>query len=273
MTKTVHHLIRLNVYFLLFIIFISSNINVLLAQEYEYYPSEEVKSIITASADNYFPKLNEPVKLKLKIIIPRNSRAGEIALGFSVWDGKNDTEILSGQQWNKGEFKKDQIIEMELIVKFTKQKIMKIQAHYSKDIFVMLPFYVNGGFRESAEVKDLRENIRDQKEWIEKAKSGIHFDSLPLIHGTEPKKVSRHNIYKLNNYERSISKETEKRNKELFLKLKNEYDSLDTIVEKLAMEMRRKRYLDNHKMQNGNKQVNDTSVFKFQRIEKEIKTE
>lgn len=273
MTKTKQRLISPNLYFLLFIIFISSNTNVLLAQEYEYYPSEEVKSIITASADNYFPKLNEPVKLKLKIIIPKNTKVGEIALGFAVWDGKNDTEILSGQQWNKEEFKKDQIVEMEMTVKFTNQMVAQIQASYSKNIFVMLPFYVDGGFRESSEVKDLRENIKNQKEWIEKAKSGIHFDSLPLIHGTEPNKVSKHSVFTLTNYEKTVLKESEKQNKELFINLKKEYDSLDTIVKNLAMEMRKKRYLDNHKMLNGDGQTIDTSAFKFQRIEKEFKSD
>ena len=234
--------ISTNVFFIILAILLSSNMKVLLAQEYEYYPSEEAKSIITASADNYFPKLNEPVKLKLKIIIPRNSKAGEIALGFDVWDGKNDIEILSGQRWNKGEFKKDQIIEMQLIVKFTKRKTMKIQAHYSKDIFVMLPFYVSGAFRESEEIKDLRYNIEKQKEWIQSDKNDIPEDFFPMNRGSKSQNVTKHNIQIFNDYEQAVLKETIKQNIELHKTLKKEYDSLDTIIKGLARERKKNNY-------------------------------
>ena len=97
-----------------------------------------------------FPKLNEPVKIKVKIKAPNDLKQGYFVLYFSFDDG---IEFVSGEQSYRRDIRKDEIVTMEANIKF-KEKMayfisFDLNAIPNKQRLVCFTFYVDGAFRES----------------------------------------------------------------------------------------------------------------------------
>lgn len=214
-----------NVILILFFIFILFNNKILQAQE--YYSSVNVKSTITASADNYFPKLNEQVKIKLKIRAPFDLLYDENLVGF-IFNAEDSIEIVKGTQWEKKIFHKGEIFEKEIVVQFTKKTVCNVKAYFTKNTTVLLSFYVDNVFRKSDEVQNIQKNIELLKEYIANSNKELEMPLLGIV-GKHPSKVKKQSVQLLNEYDKSSIEESKKWNAYLFKKLKMEYDSLYNI--------------------------------------------
>ena len=240
------------------------SINALFAQQYEYYPFEDTKTIITASADNYFPKLNEPVKLKLEIMLPHDI-SSKNNIGFSVRMGNKDgMEILEGEQWNKKEYKKNQIIEMMITVKFTKKMYYQVKARFASRAFVLLPFYVDGAYIPSLQVQNIRKKIIELREQIIEHNKGNKITNRCVLNDYPVRDGTKNIFSTTTEYEKTTLaiKKADKYNIQLFATLKKEYDSLSVIVEKLFNEdlkkERQKMRKERNKLNKTNKQNSDS---------------
>ena len=128
--------------------------------------------VISAEASNLFPKLNEPVKIKVKFKAPNNEKQGNFALYFSFGDG---IEFVRGEQSYRRDIRKDEIVTMEANIKFKEKMVYFISFNLTtvpnKQRLVCFTFYVDGAFRESQEVYELRREIAHQKKIIKMAQS------------------------------------------------------------------------------------------------------
>ena len=183
--------------------------------------------VISAAASNLFPELNETVNIKVKIKAPIDFKQGE----FSLYYNLNDVELVSGSRHYEGNMIKDQIITMEVNVKFSRKTTYNINlvlSNLHKDPLVKFTFYVDGAFRESWEVKALRKTIAEQKDIINKTKNSKDEDAPYYSTSTYDAYVTTTNITPLNKYEEKNIKTLEQNNIELFKTLKKEFDSLYT---------------------------------------------
>ncbi|MCF6269017.1 MAG: hypothetical protein L3J41_04850 [Melioribacteraceae bacterium] len=189
-----------------------------------HYHFDFAKSIISAEADNYFPKINENVKISLEIKAPFEILNSENLVGF-VFNAEDEVQIVKGEQWVKKSFEKDELFQMEITVKFTKKKVCNINAYFNKNTYVMLSFYVDGVYRESKEVKHIRKNIEALKKFIDNSKQELDV-FFPTTIGKYPDKVKDHFVFTINDYDKSVLEKSKKWNATIFKDLKNEYDSL-----------------------------------------------
>ena len=209
------------IYFLLFIIFLcASEIS---AQD----DIIQIKSdcVISAAATNLFPMLNETVNIKVQFKSTGESKQG----GFSLYYELDDAVLVSGSRRYEGDITKGQIITMEVNVKFSQKRTYNINLVLSslhRMPLVKFTFYVDGAFRESWEVKALRETIARQKDIINKTKNSKDEDAPYYSTSTYDAYVTTTNITPLNKYEEKNIKILEQKNIELFKTLKNEFDSL-----------------------------------------------
>jgi|GEM_PF-5428420 len=239
---------------IIFQIFISNN---LLAQV--RYQHETTKSIITAEADNYFPKLNEPVKIQLEITSPYDVLLTDYKVGF-VFRAEDSIKIVEGSQWESITLKKGEVFKKEIVVKFTQPKTCNTEAYFNKSTNVWLAFYVEGSFQESMEVEDLRENISLLRDYINKIDLGLEPEVIASVSNI-PSKVKEQTIQPYNEYDKSKMKEAQEWNSDLFNKLKVEYDSLYITVLKLKSKKEKaKRDKGNRSSEKNNNNVEEKTI-------------
>ncbi len=217
----------------------------------QYYSSEDVKKIISATASNYFPELNEPVTLEMEVKMPYDMKPNQGKIGFYI-DPQDGYKILEGNLLNSNGFSKDEIIKMKVLVKFTERKFHNVRALINKNTFVILPLFVGGAYRESFEVIHIRKNIESLKKYIANLKKGDVVSS-PSIHGEDPASVSTdHTFYFFNSYEDNRKEEAVKWNIQIFSELKKEYDSLKILSAQLFEKINTESNRENSQLHKSN---------------------
>lgn len=192
--------------------------------------------VISAEASNLFPKLNEAVSIKVKIRAPIKLVEGKSVLYFALEDG---IDFLSGQKSFKGNLDKDKTITLEIKVKFTERKVYYVNYNLrtrEDSRLVDFTFYVDGGFRESIEVIDLRKAITEQKYLLNRARTDktINLDQYLASYHFAGNNI--HTIYTHNEFEQSDTVALKQNNIELFGILKKEFDSLWTVAYNLFLQ-------------------------------------
>ncbi len=210
----------------------------LVAQKYEYYSYENTKDIISASADNYFPKLNEPVKLTVKFIIPQPGILYNFGFSF-LFPEKSGVEIIDGKKRMDISGEKGDTVKLEMTIKFTKKKFYRIDADISPSTFVRLHFYVEGvAYFDSDEVHKLKSILSQMEKRISsyREKGELKHPMGTMLGSFEEiNKKQEQTIIALTEYEKTDGaiKKAQEWNAKLFEPLKNKYDSLKSIIEEI----------------------------------------
>lgn len=212
------------------------NTQSIFAQKNEYMQGEDPNIIITAS--NYHPQINEEVTFTLKYTAPEGlePQHTDVHFLFDINEVKlGNITVIKQDKSQKMYFKKGDTEELKLVLKFNTKKIYHIAAKYgiiggsnSVDI------YVGGAFKESFEVKMLRERIERVKRNGDLVKGNEINQPNEIKQANEIgrdasiglKENAEQHITPANEYEKSIEAELKQKNKILYNELKKEFDSL-----------------------------------------------
>lgn len=180
--------------------------------------------ILIAYADNYHPKLNEPIKITIHFTSPGDFEKGKFNLGFSK---ESDIEIISGDNFYQNSLYKGQYVDMTVYVKFLKKKIYNVDIRFFKNISKSLFIYAGGAFRESLELQYLKSDLEKLKQAIENYKTNQTEIPLDLLYLASHYKFSQNQtVIPHNEYESTVKTDLENKSLEQFNILKQEIDGL-----------------------------------------------
>lgn len=215
-----------------------------------------VTDSLTAWASNYYPKINEPVTLTLKLKAQYNNEANygqpSLKLGFSVGgylDSKTNDyilkegiEIVSSTPFYEGSIKKGNIIEHSITVRFTKKNVYDLSAFYGRNLWKQMYIYVDGAKIDDPLIQNIKEEIEILKKQLvpeEKNNSlsnkNEKTDSQNIIFGQINKESKLRPGLKKSLNKEEILKRLDPENSKLYIKLESELDSLKKEAEKLLI--------------------------------------
>jgi hypothetical protein len=177
-------------------------------------------STITATASNYTPQVNEPVKIHYSYKIYRDS----CFIDVIKCDGM---ELIEGEYRQNFIGESGDVKEWDITVKFSKPEVYDVYIGFPGYFYFRISFYVGGAFRESLENRNFVHAIAEYKKYVEK----ITVDSSDFLRlgldGLLFNKLKKQQTLEFRTgYDSLNLKNANEWNKKHYFELKKEYNKL-----------------------------------------------